>query len=89
MSRTIQRLARDRNCSIIVTPRDTYAVARLINQSMPVDFFMKKENLMTFHLADYTENIRDIMSKKRYRDFPILDQSGKYVGCLLYTSRCV
>ena len=82
VSRTIQRLARDRNCSIIVTPLDTYAVARLINQSMPVDFFMKKENLMTFHLADYTENIRDIMSKKRYRDFPILDQSGKYVGMI-------
>ena len=37
---------------------------------------------MTFHLADYTENIRDIMSKKRYRDFPILDQSGKYVGMI-------
>ena len=82
VSRTIQRLARDRNYSIIVTPLDTYAVARLINQSMPVDFFMKKENLMTFHLADYTENIRDIMSKKRYRDFPILDQSGKYVGMI-------
>ena len=82
VSRTIQRLARDRNCSIIVTPLDTYAVARLINQSMPVDFFMKKENLMTFHLADYTENIRDIMSKKRYRDFPILDQGGKYVGMI-------
>ena len=48
VSRTIQRLARDRNCTIIVTPLDTYAVARLINQSMPVDFFMKKENLITF-----------------------------------------
>lgn len=82
VSRTIQRLARDRNCSIIVTPLDTYAVARLINQSMPVDFFMRKESLQTFRLGDYTENIRDIMSKKRYRDFPILDQTGKYVGMI-------
>ena len=82
VSRTIQRLARERNCSIIVTPLDTYEVARLINQSMPVDFFMKKENLLTFRLGDYTENIRDTMSKKRYRDFPILDQSGSYVGMI-------
>lgn len=82
VSRTIQRLARERNCSIIVTPLDTYAVARLINQSMPVDFFMRKDNLLTFRLADYTENIRDAMSKKRYRDFPILDQSGHYVGMI-------
>ncbi|MCI5935300.1 MAG: putative manganese-dependent inorganic diphosphatase [Lachnospiraceae bacterium] len=82
VSRTIQRLARERNCTIIVTPLDTYAVARLINQSMPVDFFMRKDNLMTFQLSDYTESIRDTMSKKRYRDFPILDRHRNYVGMI-------
>ena len=82
VSRTIKRLAAEHNCTIIVTPLDTYAVARLINQSMPVDFFMRKENLMTFRLDDYTENIRETMSKKRYRDFPILDKTGKYVGMI-------
>ncbi len=82
VSRTIKRLAEERNCTIIVTPLDTYAVARLINQSMPVDFFMRKENLVTFRLADYTEMIRETMSKKRYRDFPILDRSGQYVGMI-------
>jgi manganese-dependent inorganic pyrophosphatase len=82
VSRTIIRLAQERNCTIIVTPLDTYAVARLINQSMPVDYFMKKENLMTFRLGDYTDAIRDTMSKKRYRDFPILNKSGEYVGMI-------
>lgn len=82
VSRTIQRLARERNCTIIVTPLDTYAVARLINQSMPVDFFMRKDNLMTFRLSDYTETIRETMSKKRYRDFPILDRHGYYIGMI-------
>lgn len=82
VSRTIKRLAQEHNCTIIVTPLDTYAVARLINQSMPVEFFMRKDNLMTFRLADYTENIRDTMSKKRYRDFPILDKKGQYVGMI-------
>lgn len=82
VSRTIQRLAAERNCSIIVTPLDTFEVARLINQSMPVDFFMRKDNLMTFHLTDYTDMIRETMSRKRYRDFPILDHKGKYVGMI-------
>ncbi len=82
VSRTIKRLAQEHDCTIIVTPLDTYAVARLINQSMPVEFFMRKDNLMTFRLADYTENIRDTMSKKRYRDFPILDKKGQYVGMI-------
>ncbi len=83
VSRTIQTLAREHGCTVIVTPLDTYAVARLINQSMPVEFFMRKEaNLLTFRLLDYTDSIRDTMSQKRYRDFPILDQSGYYVGMI-------
>lgn len=83
VSRTIQSMARERGCTIIVTPLDTYAVARLINQSMPVSFFMREEeNLVTFRLDDYTEEIRDTMSKKRYRDFPILDRNGSYVGMI-------
>lgn len=82
VSRTIQHLAREKNCTVIVTPLDTYAVARLINQSMPVDFFMKKDDLITFKVNNYTEDIREIMSKKRYRDFPILDKKGRYVGMI-------
>ena len=78
VSKTIRRLAADKDCAVISTPHDTYTVARLINQSMPVKFFMKKERLLTFELDDYTDSIKDIMAKKRYRDFPILDKHGKY-----------
>lgn len=82
VSRTIQHMAKDHNCTVIVTPLDTYEVARLINQSMPVDFFMKKENLIAFRMTDYTDEIRESMSKKRYRDFPILDKKGCYKGMI-------
>ncbi len=82
VSRTIKRLAEEHSCTIIVTPLDTYAVARLINQSMPVEFFMRKDNLMTFRLSDYTESIRETMSRKRYRDFPVLDKKGYYIGMI-------
>ena len=80
VSKTIQHLAEERVCVVISTPHDTYTVARLINQSMPVKFFMKKDNLKTFHLDDYTDEIKDIMAKKRDRDFPILDKNDRYVG---------
>ena len=83
VSRTIQRMAQDHGCTVIETPLDTYAVARLINQSMPVEYFMKKDNLVTFRKTDYTEEIRDIMSKLRFRDFPIIDKNtGCYIGMI-------
>ncbi len=80
VSKTICRLAEERVCAIICTPHDTYTVARLINQSMPVKYFMKKKDLLTFRMDDYTDAIKDIMAKKRYRDFPILDKYENYVG---------
>ncbi len=82
VSRTIQKLAQERGCSIIVTPYDTFTAARMINQSMPIGHFMKRDRLITFKLTDKTEDIKGIMGEKRYRDFPILDMEGKYIGMI-------
>ena len=82
VSRTIQKLAQEHNCSIIVTPHDTFTIARMINQSMPISHFMKKDGLVTFKITEKTEDIRGIMGQKRYRDFPILDQDGNYIGMI-------
>ena len=82
VTKTIQILAREKNCSIIATPYDTYTVAHLINQSMPISYFMKAEDLILFHEDDFTDDIKDIMASKRHRDFPILDNKEQYVGTI-------
>lgn len=73
-------MAKEAECSIITTPLDTYAVARLINQSVPVKHFMRSQNLITFQLDDTVESIQEVMSKKRHRDFPVVDDYGNYYG---------
>lgn len=82
VSRTIQKLAQEHDCSIIVTPHDTFTVARMINQSMPISHFMKRDGLITFKVTEKTEDIKGIMGEKRYRDFPILDLEGNYIGMI-------
>ena len=82
VSKTIQKLAQEHNCSIIVTPHDTFTIARMFNQSMPISHFMKKDGLVTFKVTEKTEDIRGIMGQKRYRDFPILDLDGNYIGMI-------
>lgn len=76
----VLQLAKERECSVITTKLDTYSVARLINQSIPVRYFMRKDNLLTFQLDETVDSIKDIMSKKRHRDFPIVDDYGHYYG---------
>ncbi len=80
VTKTIQALAEEKNCKIITTLHDTFTVARLIYQSLPVRHFMKTENLLTFKQDDYIEDVHPIMATTRHRYFPIVDSSGNYKG---------
>lgn len=80
VSKTIKKLASERDIVVITTPHDTFTVSRLINQSIPVKYFMDKDGLTIFNTTDYVENIKDIMTKKRTRDFPVVDKEGKFYG---------
>lgn len=82
VSYTIGKLAESKSCVIIKTPYDTYTAARLINQSMPIRHFMCREGVISFTMEDYIEEIREIMTKNRFRDFPILDMEGRYEGMI-------
>lgn len=82
VSRTIQKLAGEHGCTVISTPHDTFTVARLLNQSMPIDFFMIRDNLITFRNDSLIDEIKTIMAKNRNRDFPILDRKGDYLGMI-------
>ena len=50
--------AHERQIIIITSPYDTYTIARMINQSIPVNYVMKKDNLVTFSTEDFTEDIQ-------------------------------
>jgi len=65
---------------VIRTPYDSFTTARLINQSMPIKYFMTKSNIVTFELDDYVDEVREATAKIRFRDFPILDEDQNYVG---------
>lgn len=82
VSMTIKKLAQDKGCTVISTPHDTYTVARLINQSMPIDHFMIRDNLITFRTDAFIEEIKSVMAKQRNRDFPIIDHKGNYRGMI-------
>ena len=81
VSRTIQMIARENDCAIVSTPYGTYEAARLINQSMPVGYFMTR-NPIRFRNTDYIDDIRSVMTRERHRDFPVVDGRGHFVGMI-------
>nr|WP_177296203.1 putative manganese-dependent inorganic diphosphatase [uncultured Blautia sp.] len=78
----VLKLAHERDIVVISSPYDTFTISRLINQSIPVRYIMKTENLVTFHTEDFTDDIQDVMIKHRHRAFPVIDQKGKCVGTI-------
>ncbi len=70
-----------RTC-IISTPFTAYRAARLIFQSIPIERICQSKDLVTFHLTDYLDDVREVVSKSRYRCYPILDEADKVVGTL-------
>ncbi|GAA0767568.1 putative manganese-dependent inorganic diphosphatase [Clostridium subterminale] len=81
-SEKIIDLAKEKGCTIISTPYDSFTAARLIPQSIPIEYVMTKNNVITFSTSDFIEDIKDIMLETRYRSYPVLDEDGSVVGSI-------
>jgi manganese-dependent inorganic pyrophosphatase len=82
VTKTISKLASEKGCTVIETPLDTFSVAKLINQSIPVSHIMRKDDIISFGLDDTVADVRATVSKLRVRYFPITDNDGRYVGLM-------
>lgn len=70
------------NVTVLSTKYNSYMVARLLPQAIPIDYVMTKNNLITFHLDDYIEYVEKEIRGTRIRNFPILDHNNKVVSNL-------
>ena len=82
VSEKVVKLAHEKNIVIIRSPYDTFNIARLINQSIPVSYVMKRDNMVTFNTEDFTDDIQDVMVKNRHRAFPVINPHGKCIGTI-------
>ena len=80
--KTIVRLATEKGCTIISTPHDTYPASCMISQSVPISYYMLRNNLLTFRTTDSVEYVKEVMGKVRFVYFPVLDSEGTYVGVI-------
>ncbi len=68
------------NTCVISTPFDArYTVCQLI-QAMPIADYCETDGLVSFHLTDYIDDVREKMTNKRDAYYPILDEQEKVVG---------
>ncbi|WP_040194885.1 putative manganese-dependent inorganic diphosphatase [Clostridium culturomicium] len=81
-SERIIELAKQKDCTVISTPYDSFTTARLIPQSIPISHVMTRDNVISFSTSDFIEEIKDVMLETRYRSYPVLDESGAVTGSI-------
>lgn len=67
---------------IISTPLSARRVSRIIYQALPVARISRGKDIISFHLTDYLDDVRETMLKSRFRSYPILDENEHVVGTL-------
>ena len=70
------------NTCIVSTPLEARTAARLIYQAIPVERVCKTGAIVSFHLSDYLDDVREVLLKSRYRCYPVLDENERVVGTL-------
>lgn len=73
-------LARENSVTVIVTPHDSFTTSRLIVQSVPVEYVMAKENIVSFTNNDLVDDIKDAMAQTRFRSYPVIDENDRVLG---------
>ena len=72
----------DTDTCIISTPYDAYRAVHLICHSLPIERICKSHDLVSFHLDDYIDDVRNTVLESRFRAYPILDENERVVGTL-------
>ena len=67
---------------IISTPYDAYRAVRLLYHALPISSICKNQDLVSFHLDDYIDDVQDTVLESRFRAYPILDENERVVGTL-------
>lgn len=75
-------IAGEHETCVISTPFDAYSASRLVILAVPVSRICRRENLVSFHLTDYLDEVKELTLKSRFRSYPILDENDRVVGTL-------
>lgn len=80
MDKDVLEKAKKNNVIVIKTKYNSFMVARLIPQSIPISHVMTTENLTSFTPYDLLEDVALRVANTRYRNFPIVDTNGRVVA---------
>lgn len=82
LSKELEDLARENKVNIMVSPKSSFKIARVLCLSNPIKSIKRGIETITFNKNDYLTDFIDATSKLKHTNYPILDNNGKCLGML-------
>ena len=67
---------------VIATPFDAWRATRMLYQATPVRRIAQIQELVSFHVDDFLDDVRETVLQSRYRSYPVLDSDNHVIGTL-------
>lgn len=80
VSEAVRKEGLQAKATVITVPYDTFATARLINMSAPVETMMHNTNLISFNVDDLVDDAKKVMLDTRFRNYPVVDDENRLMG---------
>ncbi|MBQ6477076.1 MAG: putative manganese-dependent inorganic diphosphatase [Bacilli bacterium] len=79
------KLAKKNKVNIIRSPYDTYHLSRIVPLTNYIRTLISNSNPIKFYTTDYISNVKEINSKLRHTNYPVINKAGKCTGLLRIT----
>lgn len=76
----VAKAAAEAEIHVVLTHYDAYRASRLISHSVPVSRLMRTEDIVTFQIDDFLEDVRATMLQHRNPSYPVLDHNNRVLG---------
>ncbi len=75
----VVELAKKHGTGIIYTTLDIFSTSQIITQAVPIELIMSSD-LVKFDVSDTLEEAKSVISKSRYRSYPVVDSYNRVLG---------
>jgi len=73
-------LAIANNITMILVPKDTYYISKVINLCNYTSSIMRTTNIVKFNEIEYLDEVKDELSQSHFRNYPVIDNEDKFLG---------
>ncbi|MDR5658496.1 putative manganese-dependent inorganic diphosphatase [Serpentinicella sp. ANB-PHB4] len=73
-------LAKENGVTMILVPKDTYFISKIINMSNFTSQIMRKNNIIQFTESEYLEEVKEELHHSHFRNYPVTDSQNKFLG---------